>query len=169
MDDDALAELARRYFAAFGPATAADFTAWSGLPSSRAVSLVRDELTEVPVGTRTGYRLGQAEPLDGVRLLSAFDNYLVGYRDRSMIIDDAHRGAVYVGGVIKATVLVDGRVLGIWKLARTPKAATVTVTPFVPFTARVRRAIADEVEDIGRFIALPTALSLTEDRVVAGR
>ncbi len=57
--DDALAELARRYFAAFSPATAADFATWSGLASRRAVELIRDELTEADVDGRPGFRLGE--------------------------------------------------------------------------------------------------------------
>ncbi|HKC29776.1 MAG TPA: winged helix DNA-binding domain-containing protein, partial [Jatrophihabitans sp.] len=85
--DDALAELARRYFAAYSPATAADFAAWSGLAGGRAISLIRDELKPVEYDGWSGFRLGECEPQRGVRLLPAFDNYLIGYRDRSAIID----------------------------------------------------------------------------------
>ena len=52
--DDALAELARRYFAAFSPATAADFATWSGLAGRRAVELIRDELTPADVDGTPG-------------------------------------------------------------------------------------------------------------------
>jgi hypothetical protein len=92
--DDALAELARRFFQAFSPATAADFTTWSGLPSGRAVAHISDELTPVEVNGRAGFTLGHVAPQRGLRLLSAFDNYLVGYRDRELIIDPAHRPEV---------------------------------------------------------------------------
>lgn len=87
--EDALAELARRYFRAFSPATPADFTTWSGLPSAKAVALIRDELTPVSVDGRPGFRLGEVAPARGSRLLPAFDNYLVGYRDRGALIDAA--------------------------------------------------------------------------------
>lgn len=156
--DDALAELARRFFTAFGPATAADFTAWSGLPSSQALALVRDELTAVSLDGRSGFSLGEVVPQRGVRLLSAFDNYLIGYRDRSLIIDEEHRSAVYVGGVIKPTVLIDGRVAGIWRLTRKAQAAVVTVEPFTPLTRANRAAIEAEVADIGRFLDTPITL-----------
>ncbi|MDQ2750091.1 MAG: winged helix DNA-binding domain-containing protein, partial [Actinomycetota bacterium] len=85
--DDALAELARRFFQAFSPATAADFTTWSGLPSGRAIAQIRDELMPVEVNGRSGFTLGEVAPQRGLRLLSAYDNYLVGYRDRELIID----------------------------------------------------------------------------------
>jgi hypothetical protein len=159
--DDALAELARRYFAAFSPATPADFTAWSGLPSSRAIALLREELTPVEVGGSAGYRLGEAEPQRGVRLLPAFDNYLLGYRDRSAMIDADRVPEVYVGGVIRPTLLVDGRVAGRWRLVRNRQGATVELTPFGPLTRKVRCAVDAEVADIARFVELPTTLSLT--------
>jgi hypothetical protein len=160
--DEALAELARRYFAAFGPATPADFTAWSGLPSSHAIALIRGELTPCVVAGRAGYTLGDVAPRRGLRLLSAFDNYLVGYRDRTAIIDDEHRGLVYVGGVIKPSVLIDGRVAGIWRLDRTGRkgAATVEVRPFTPLSRTNRAALDAEVADIGRFIGAQTTLDL---------
>ena len=95
--DDALAELARRYFAAFSPATAADFACWSGLPHSRAIELIRSELSPVDVDGRPGYRLGTVEPVRGVRLLPAFDNYLLCYADRAAILPVAAQPLVYQG------------------------------------------------------------------------
>ena len=86
--DEALAELTRRYFAAFSPATAVDFAAWSGLPSAPAIELIRDELTPVEVNGRPGYRLGEPVDGSGVRLVSGFDNLLIGYRDRAGLISD---------------------------------------------------------------------------------
>lgn len=148
--DDALAELARRYFTAFSPATGADFTRWSGLPSSRAIALIRDELSPVDVDGRAGYRLGQVEPARGVRLLPAFDNYLVGYRDRAALLDPALHPEVYQGGMIRPVVLVDGRVAGTWYFDR--PTAQVTITPFAPFPRRVSTAVEGEVADVGRFL-----------------
>ena len=156
--DDALAELARRFFQAFSPATAADFTTWSGLPSGRAIAQIRDELTPVEVNGRAGFTLGDVAPQRGLRLLSAYDNYLVGYRDRELIIDPARRAEVYIGGVIRPTVLLDGRVIGTWRLARKAVSATVEVTPFDSLTKKVRAAIEAEADDIGRFIDIPTEL-----------
>jgi hypothetical protein len=155
--DDALAELARRYFAAFSPATAADFTTWSGLPSTTALALIRDELTPADVDGRPGFRLGEVEPHRGLRLLPAFDNYLIGYRDRTAIVAAERYSHVYQGGMIQPVVLLDGRVVGTWALARAK--GHVTVTPFTPMTAAVRTGVEAEVADIGRF--LDTDLDLT--------
>lgn len=160
--DDALAELARRYFHAFSPATAADFSAWSGLASGRAISLIREELTAVDVGGSRGYTLGEVAPLCGLRLLSAFDNYLVGYRARDLLIDAGDRPRVYLGGMIRPSVLLDGRVIGTWRLNRRADSAAVELTMFSDGTGKnVRAAVEAECEDIARFLGLPTALVFT--------
>jgi hypothetical protein len=159
--DDALAELARRYFAAFSPATAADFSTWSGLPSSQAIGLIRDELTPVSLNGRPGFTLGEQTPNRGLRMLGAFDNYLIGYRDRAGIVDTEHRARVYVGGVIKATVLLDGRVIGTWRLARSTDAATVSLQLFQTPSRAIRHAVDAEVADIGRFLGTEAVLDLS--------
>jgi hypothetical protein len=155
--DDALAELARRYFAAYSPATSADFTTWSGLPGRRAVELIREELTPADVDGRPGYRLGEVEPARGLVLLPAFDNYLLGYRDRAAIVAPEHHGRVYQGGWIKPVVLLDGRAIGAWRLDR--PSGTVSVEPFEAWSAAVRRRVAAEVADIGRFLGREVRLA----------
>jgi hypothetical protein len=164
--DAALAEVARRYFSAFAPATAADFSTWSGLPSGRALELLRDELERVDIDGRPGFRRtgtapAEQVPVGSVRLLAGYDNYLVGYRDRGLFVSEQHRSTVYVGGVIKPTVLVDGRVAGIWRLTRERAGASLSVHPFAPLSAAVRRAIEAEAADISRFLAVPVAATIT--------
>jgi hypothetical protein len=161
--DDAVAELARRFFRAFSPATAADFAAWSGLGGTRAVQLIRDELREADVDGRAGFRFGEVEPRRGVRLLPAFDNYLVGYRDRDALLDADLRPLVYSGGMIFPTLVVDGRVAGVWSLRRSEQPVSVAVRTFVPLRPGERRALAGEVDDLARFLARPVQLaSVTE-------
>lgn len=164
--DDALAELARRYFAAFAPATAADFATWSGLPSSRAIALIEDELEAVDIQGRPGFRPAGAPvepaPPGTVALLAGFDNYLIGYRDRSLFIGEDQRPNVYVGGIIKPTVVLDGRIVGIWRLARTPKTATVTVTPFETFSAITVRKVEAEVADVARFLGRTVTVDIVD-------
>ena len=157
--DDALAELARRYFTAFSPATGADFTAWSGLASGRAIDLIRNELAEVDVHGRRGFRLGAVEPVRSLRLLSAYDNFLVGYRHRDEMLAPALRPLVYVGGVIKPTVLVDGRIAGLWKLDRRTGNADLRVTLFDDLSRNHRALLEREADDMSRFLALPISLT----------
>jgi hypothetical protein len=148
--DEALAELARRYFAAYSPATPADFTAWAGLPSGRAVQLIRDELTPVEVDGRPGFRLGEMAPQGGVRLLPGWDNYLIGYRDRGALLHPDRHPRVYQAGVIRPVVLVDGCVAGAWRYDRAR--GEVRLEPFDSWPPATQRAVAAEVADLGRFL-----------------
>jgi Winged helix DNA-binding domain len=157
---DPLAELARRYFRAFGPATAADFTTWSGLPSGAALAAIRDELTEVEFDRRRGWTLGSVEPSPAFRLLPMFDNYLLGYRDRTAMLAPARHPQVYVGGIIKATVVCDGRVIGIWRLERSARKAAVRVTPFEPFARRHHQELDRERADLERYLDRPVGLEV---------
>lgn len=157
---DPMAELARRYFRAFGPATAADFTTWSGLPSGQAINAIRDELTEVEFDGRTGWTYGEVEPVGGLRLLPMFDNYLIGYRDRAAMLDPARHPVVYVGGIIKATVVRNGRVIGIWRLDRSGRSATIRITQFEPI--RQRGQLESERADIERFLGRPVGLAIDD-------
>jgi hypothetical protein len=159
---DPLAELARRYFRAFGPATAADFTTWSGLPSGAAIAAIRGELAEVEFDGRRGWRLGRVEPAPAFRLLPMFDNYLLGYRDRTAMLDPRLHPQVYVGGIIKATVVCDGRVIGIWRLDRATRKTAVRVTPFESFTGRHLDELDRERADIERYLGRPVALAVEE-------
>lgn len=120
--ETALARLAERYFAAYAPASSADFAAWSGLPAAdakAAVALVRDSLEEID---HDGLRLliprgiEPAPPQRPHRLLARFDPYLLGHRSRELVLDPAFAKRVNAGGgMIAQTMLDAGRVVGTWK------------------------------------------------------
>jgi DNA glycosylase AlkZ-like len=159
-----------RYLYAFGPASRADMTAWSGLPGLQDAAerlrpqlrVFRDErgreLFDVADGLRP--RATIAAP---VRFLPEYDNVLVAYRDRSRIIPDAYRKRVMtrLGG---PPVLVDGFVRGFWRLHRTAKNATLDVELFETASAAHRAELTREGLRLSRFIA-PDA----EKRVVRFR
>lgn len=140
-------QLLLRYLAAFGPATPADFTAWSGLPGAKAVvEKVGDRLTtyEDEQG-RTLYDLPQAPlpPADTPappRFLPEFDNALLGHADRARILPHEERSLV-VGG--ERAILVDGRVAGTWKLNPDGE---LTVETFAALGADDKRAVREEAK-----------------------
>jgi hypothetical protein len=153
--DEALAEFARRYFRAFSPATGADFTAWSGLPSRRALDLIGPELTPV----ERGFALGDVAEQPSVRMLGAFDNFLLGHRDRAHLLSADLRGAVYAGGMIHPTVVRNGRIVGRWRIVRpTRKTAPtkVEIRLFCASSGQLAAALDAEVADIGRFLGVTT-------------
>ena len=154
--DDALAELARRYLAGYGPATRADLTSWSGLPATdtkRAWELIADQT--IPAGADLVALAGQS--LDGApplpRLLAHFDPLLMGYRDRTLILDPGDAAQIQAGGgFVLPTALVEGRVAGSWRLDRRTTRARLTVTPFRTLTAAAVDGLAAEAADVGRFL-----------------
>ncbi|MFC8449921.1 winged helix DNA-binding domain-containing protein [Kitasatospora sp. NPDC057223] len=152
--DTERAALAARYLAAFGPAGPADFAAWSGLPLAVCRRALADAgLPEVAPGL---FADPGTEPPPGpvhVRLLGAYDNYLLGYRDRAAMLDPAFAGRINAGGgVIHPALVADGRVLGRWRVERARGAATLAVEPFGPLARSVRGAVAAETEAVGRFL-----------------
>jgi hypothetical protein len=115
--DRALAELARRYLAAHGPADERDLARWAGLPlrDARAgLTAIAAELTERPDGL-VDLRRDELPPLPPPRLLGAFDPLLLGWRSRELVVDPA-REVVTVNGIVKPIALVDGRAAGTWAM-----------------------------------------------------
>ena len=166
---EALAELARRYLGGYGPASREDFTAWSGLPAAectRALDLLAGDLVAVSAaGTRLFALAGHAvaEPADPPpRLLGQFDPYLLGYRDRGLVLDAGYAPRIQTGGgFVHSVVLIGGRVAGTWRLTRAPgraRRARLTVEPFMALPADGTDGLASEAADIGRFLGLDVSL-----------
>ena len=138
-EDGAEQALVRRYLGAFGPASAQDVQAWSGVGGRKAVlDGMRDELEVFTdeTGRRTLFDLPDApRPAPDVpappRLLPEFDNLMLAWDDRSRVIADEHRPLVTTKNLrVKATFLVDGVVAGTWALAVKRGVATLTLEPF---------------------------------------
>jgi hypothetical protein len=160
VDEDTVGRaLVHRYLAAHGPAATADLRAWcslAGLPA--AVAAVRGEL--VSFRDARGRELldlpGAPLPDPGtpapVRFLPAFDNVVLGYADRSRIIDDEHRGLSVTGARF---VLVDGTVAATWTLDPASRATggTVTISPLRRLTRPERTDVAAEARRLATFLS----------------
>ncbi len=146
--EDALAELAFRYLDGHGPATVHDLAWWSSLPVSDArqgLAAVRDRLEEITVdGVTYHHRMGLEPAAPAVHLLPGFDEYLLGYRDRSAPLGGEPLERVVPGsnGLFLPTMVVDGHVVGTWR--RTVRRGTVEIEekPFHRIPAGRRRATA---------------------------
>ncbi|MGY0064283.1 winged helix DNA-binding domain-containing protein [Streptomyces sp. LZ34] len=145
-------QLVRRYLAAYGPAATADIRAWSGLAGlPAAVKAIRDELItfrdergrellDLPDAPRPS-----PDTPAPVRFLPAFDNAILGYRDRSRIIDDAHLGLSVAG---QRAVLVDGRVAATW----TVHERQLRITSLRPLSLEELEAVREEAHDLATFL-----------------
>lgn len=158
--DALLAELARRYLAAYGPAGPHDLAAWSGLAMSEAqtgLAQIAAELKAVDLQGKPGWALKNArreeDELAGcVKLLPAFDTLLLGYASRDWALDAAFAKRVNRGGgIIHPTVLAEGKVRGIWKLERKGKKLDVRVEPFEEWGEAVSGGIEREAGKIREF------------------
>ncbi len=165
-------ELVRRYLAAFGPASVADFATWSGIrrPADLFEKL-RDELEVFTLegGKRELFDLPDA-PRPGadvpapVRFLPDFDNLVLGHADRTRIVSEEHRPLLTPGKNlrVKATFLVDGFVAGTWKAERKGKKATLPLQPFVKLKKAAMKEITTEGEELLRFLE-PDAATFTAE------
>jgi len=124
--EEALARLCLRYFGSHGPATLADFSWWSGLPvteARKALQSVRRQLHEI-VFENESYFLAETgtdtKNVPGnVRLLPAFDEYLIAYRSRGLFLPEAHtREVVTENGIFRPLILYGGQAHGTWKRTR---------------------------------------------------
>lgn len=155
-DTTRLKELIRRYLAAFGPATAADVQAWSGITRmSSTVADMSDELRHHtgPDGQRL-VDLPDAELPDPdvpapVRFLPAFDDILLGHADRTRIIRDEDRPRVMPGRAqVKPTFLIDGTVHGTWSF----ESGEIRLDPLRPLSGAEQAAAEEEAHRMLTFI-----------------
>jgi winged helix DNA-binding protein len=121
--DEALAELAQRYFSSHGPATLQDFMWWAGIPAKDAEAgvdgaqrrLVRENIDGRSYWMAARRTHPKPAPAPIVKLLPAYDEYTVAYRDRSHLLGGMARRVSASFGLLSPVVVVDGQVAGSWK------------------------------------------------------
>jgi hypothetical protein len=160
--DEALATIALRYFRGRGPTTRQDFAGWAGLTATeakRGIAGAGDQLAGVTVG-------GVEMFLDPARLdagftdtgemlvLPGFDEYLLGYKDRALMVADEHKQAIIPGGngVFQATVVRAGRVVGTWKRTLGKTKVQIAVQPLVPLRKADQAKIGKAFEGYAQFV-----------------
>ncbi|MEO6700808.1 MAG: winged helix DNA-binding domain-containing protein, partial [Jatrophihabitantaceae bacterium] len=154
-------ELVRRYLRAFGPASVADLTAWSGMAGLGAVvrrlqpelACYRSERGQRLFDVSDGL-LPDPATVPPVRIIAEFDNLLLAHSDRARIFADEQRARIITtNGLVSSTFLIDGFVAGTCRLRREPGRATLSVTPFATLRRAHRRALLAEAD---RWLAFAT-------------
>ena len=166
--DEALGELARRYFTSHGPATATDFAWWSGLKLSdarRAIQRAESHLVHEAIAERA-YWLAEPRavasvaraprtPRRRVVLLPAFDEFVVGYSDRSAVLHETRKLAMNRGGgMLNPAVVVDGQIVGTWKRAIAGGKVAFAPSFFEPLADVEARAVASAFRRYADFLGL---------------
>jgi hypothetical protein len=154
--DHAVEYTLKRYLTAFGPATRADISQWSGVP-------VRDFLPGLErVRLRTFRDERGRELLDLPRaplapadapappcLLPRWDELLLAHKDRTRVLPDEHRKTViHKNGDVQQTFLVDGVVAGLWRL----DGERIALEPFAPLPRTARRELEDEAARLAAWL-----------------
>ena len=158
--DEAMATLALRYFTSHGPASLEDFAWWSGLTTTDAKAALESVSTQLHSETVDGQTYWMSPSLPTIKKTSkayfipGFDEYLLGYTDRSAMVEDGHVKRVVnsSNGMYSSTILLDGRVAGLWK--RTVKKDTVIIetTPLVKLDNSQKQAIEVAAKRYGKFM-----------------
>jgi hypothetical protein len=153
--DQALVELAGRYFAGHAPATARDFAWWSGLTLVEARRAI--ELADLGAGDHGWYGLDGIEP-DGAGpralLVGMFDESVIAYQDLRFAFAPTPDG---LEPLIRP-IVVDGRTVGTWKRIAERDSVTVEATLLEPLDAGRSEALAAAVSRFGRFLGTQARL-----------
>jgi hypothetical protein len=160
--DEALAELALRYFRSHGPATLQDYVWWSSLTVAEAragLEGAKPKLIQETAGGVTYWLPSDSTTAKakspGVHLLPGFDEYLLGYTDRRPVLEKVHNASViHSNGIFKPTVVVDGQIVGTWGRSVHKGNLVVTPTTFAPMSARVQGALKVAVERYNSFMQM---------------
>jgi hypothetical protein len=160
--DEALAELTMRYFMSHGPATIQDFVWWSGLTVAdvkAGLAMVTSHLQQETIHGQTYWSSPSTLPVHDLSqtayLLPNFDEYTVGYTDRSAIFDALHTNKLDPrGGLLTNTMVLDGQVVGTWKRAFKKNAVVIEANPFTLLSNTETRAFAASANRFGAFLRL---------------
>jgi hypothetical protein len=153
-DDEALAELTRRYFKSRGPATIQDFIWWSGLLTADArtgLEAVKSELNQETINGRTYWYseeesslINTEDPganLPVVHLLPTYDEYFFAYRDRSASLDLKIRK--YLQKHYRPTISLDGQIVGTWRRTFKKSRVLMEYHPFITLNRDEKHALGE--------------------------
>ena len=168
--DEALAELARRYFTSRAPVTLQDFAWWSGLAAIDAragLEGIKSQLVEEKIGGKSYWMPTHAIETrpspPAAYLLPGYDEYLIAYRDRSAALDSKYAGNVGRGNGLFSTIVIDGRVVGNWRRTVKKAAVIIELAPFAPLPAAEEEAVNAAIRRYGQFLGLPVETVLREN------
>ena len=158
--DDAMGELAMRYFATRSPATVLDFVWWSGLRVAAAKRAI--DVARLTPETHNGRAYWSARDAATSRrrtslahLLPNYDEYFIGFKDRSAVAERlGSRAGVQFDGLIGHGIFIDGQFVGGWRRTPGPK-GILTLRPLVRLSAGERALVHDAGRRLEKFLGVP--------------
>jgi len=161
--EEALTEIAVRFAQSHGPATVQDLARWTKLSVTecrQGLQSAGNRLKSIEVAGSTYWMQPNPPELPpavhGTFLLPAFDEFILGYKDRSAVLPTDHESKIVPGGngVFLPIVVSDGQVIGIWKRVIAKK-ITMEVLMFAAPTPAQKRDITAEATRFAAFVGIP--------------
>ncbi len=162
--DEAVQKLASRYLLAYGPARMLDFVTWSGIKATEVKPLwdvISSQTSAVEIDgyaahlpkNHLAWLEDQTSRTPALRLLPRYDDYLLGYANRTWTVEPGLEERLLPGGgIIPAVIVLDGLVVGAWKLIPGPKQVQIELDIFSSQKIDLKPMIEEEVADIQRFL-----------------
>jgi hypothetical protein len=160
--DDAISELARRYFQSRGPATINDYMWWSGLLAADAragLEAIKSDLNNVKIDKKeywyfetetTGYEISPE-----AHLLPTYDEYLFSYRDRSASLDTINKNKIRPENHYRPTIAINGQIIGLWKRTFKQNRVMIEYNPFITLNNSENNALAEAEQRYIKYLNMP--------------
>jgi hypothetical protein len=162
--DESLAELGSRYLDSHGPATIQDFSWWSGLTLAevkRSLDMIQEKWVSFRIDDQD-YFMKPPNAVSKrrgpqVSLLSWFDEYIIGYKDRSAAFDPETEKFIEKpkNGIYTPVILIDGKIAGNWKRSFEKQHVKIEVEPFRKFNEQEKKAIDQALQEYRSFLSMP--------------
>lgn len=163
--EESLGKLALKYFVGHGPAQVKDFAWWSGLSmedAKQGLKLTEGLLETKTVEDKTYWFTGAENQRPDVvsgYLLSIYDEYTIGYRDRSVLGEERiFERLISMGNALTAVMVFDGQIVGTWKRQLKKNKIEIKLSPFKELDPNAKLAFEKAVDKYSQFLELPIAL-----------
>jgi phage anti-repressor protein len=157
--EEALAELAKRYFLSHGPATVKDFAWWAGLSlgdARKGLELVKSNFFSETIDEETYWfaetcNISQ-QHTPSIHLLPAFDEFIISYKNRSASLPlEHHVKVVSNNGIFRPVIVLNGKVTGLWKKTLKNDKVMVETELFVPHNNETKKMLYECSNTLGHF------------------
>ena len=163
--NEALKQLAIKYFRSHSPASLDDFAWWSGLSKTqckKALTLIANEVEEIKVEGEAMYlyhnTLDCPDYARKVLLLPPYDEYLIGYKSRWVALEKKHTAKAHNNfGIFKPVILHEGRVVGNWKASIGKQASNLLTELFAEKSKVKQQSLQDAINQFVEFCKVTTA------------
>lgn len=155
--ENALYEIAKRYFISRGPATLQDFIWWSGLSAAEAKTaldaashlFIRESFDgkEYILSGDFPQTKHLNDSANRVFLLAGFDEYLISYADRSASLNPKFNSkTIYNNGIFHPAIVIGEHIAGIWRPMVKGKSMVMRSHVFINLTKKEQRMVEAEFD-----------------------